>query len=151
MVADHAQMEHAFHSHFSSVFGTAPTSGTTLDFQALGVHTIDLGDLDLQIMPDETWAAIKAMPGDCARGPDGFPGAFYKTAWQIIQPEVMEAIDAFCNGTSNRLYKLNSAIVVLLPKRIGANSPADFRPITMIHSFAKLISKILALRPAPRL
>jgi hypothetical protein len=31
------------------------------------------------------------------------------------------------------------------------SSPADFKPITMIHSFAKLISKILALRLAPKL
>jgi hypothetical protein len=31
------------------------------------------------------------------------------------------------------------------------SGPADFKPITMIHSFAKLISKILALRLAPKL
>jgi hypothetical protein len=34
---------------------------------------------------------------------------------------------------------------------VGASCPADFRLITMIHSFAKLISKVLALRLAPRL
>ena len=42
-------------------------------------------------------------------------------------------------------------MVVLLPKKVGANCPRDFRPITTIHSFAKLISKILALRLAPKL
>jgi len=47
--------------------------------------------------------------------------------------------------------KLNNALVVLLPKKVGANCPAEFRPITMIHSFVKLISKLLALRLAPRL
>jgi hypothetical protein len=56
----------------------------------------------------------------------------------------MEAIQAFVDG-------LNNALIVLLPKRNGANSPQEFRPITMIHSFAKLISKILALWLAPRL
>jgi hypothetical protein len=40
---------------------------------------------------------------------------------------------------------------VLLPKKVGTSCPTDFRPITMIHSFAKLISKILALRLAPRM
>jgi hypothetical protein len=34
---------------------------------------------------------------------------------------------------------------------MGASSPVDFWPITMIHSFANLISKILALRLAPSL
>lgn len=35
--------------------------------------------------------------------------------------------------------------------KVGATSPSDFRSITMIHSFAKLILKILALWLAPRL
>lgn len=65
-VADHALMEVAIHSHFSSVFGTAPNTGTTLDFHALGVHAVDLGDHDMQITADETWAAIKEMPSDRA-------------------------------------------------------------------------------------
>ena len=34
---------------------------------------------------------------------------------------------------------------------MGATNPGDFRPITMVHSFAKLISKVLSLRLAPRL
>jgi hypothetical protein len=49
------------------------------------------------------------------------------------------------------MAKLNNALDALLPKKVGTNCPADFRPITMIHSFAKLISKILSLRLAPRL
>ena len=52
-----------------------------------------------------------------------------------------------CRG----LEKLNDALIVLLPKKVGASCTADFRPITMIHSFAKLISKILALSLAPKL
>lgn len=63
----------------------------------------------------------------------------------------MEAIQAFTSGNNRNMTRLNSALIVLLPKKVGANCPADFRPITMIHSFAKLISKILELRQAPRL
>ena len=70
----------------SNVFGTAPSSGTTLDFSAIGALPLDLGELDNPITDDETWAAIKAMPSDRAPGPDGFPGAFYKTAWSTIKP-----------------------------------------------------------------
>jgi hypothetical protein len=47
--------------------------------------------------------------------------------------------------------KLNNALVVLLPKKVGASSPGNFCPTTMIHSFAKLLSKLLALWLAPRL
>lgn len=34
---------------------------------------------------------------------------------------------------------------------MGASCPGDFRPIAMIHIFAKPVSKILALRLAPRM
>lgn len=151
ITVDHVLTEQAFHTHFSGVFGTAPTSGFTLDFAELGVHAVQLGDLDLQISPDEVWAAIKAMLPDRAPGPDGFPGAFYRTAWGIIQPEVMRVVEAFCAASTSRLHKLNTAIIVLLPKSLGATSPSDFHPITIVHSFAKLVSKILALRLAPRM
>jgi hypothetical protein len=44
------------------------------------------------------------------------------------------------------LSKLNTTHVVLLPKKADAKEIRDFRPISLIHSTAKLISKILALR-----
>ena len=63
----------------------------------------------------------------------------------------MDAVHTFAHADSRAMERLNNAIIVLLPKKVGASCPADFRPITMIHSFAKLISKVLALRLAPRL
>lgn len=151
MLAEHEAMEEALHQHFCGVFDTASTGGSTLNFQALQIQPLHLEDQEAPIDVDEVWAAIKAMPSDRAPGPDGFTGAFYKSAWPIIRQEVMDAIQAFTAGQTRNLQRLNSALIVLLPKRVGVNCLTDFRPITMIHSFAKLISKILALRLAPRL
>jgi hypothetical protein len=39
--------------------------------------------------------------------------------------------------------------VVLVPKKANAERVADFRPISLIHSFAKIIFKLLANRLAP--
>jgi hypothetical protein len=139
------------HEHFSAVFGTAASGGTTLNFLALGIQPLDLSEQEAAITPEEVWATIKAMPSDRAPGPDGFTGAFYKSSWGTISNEVMAAVVAFAQGNIRSMDKLNNALVVLLPKKVGANCPADFRPITIIHSFAKLISKLLALRLAPRL
>jgi len=97
------------------------------------------------------WAAIQAMPGDKAPGPDGFTGAFYKSTWHLIRLEVMEAIQAFTQHETRSMHRLNNALIVLLPKKVGASPPGDFRPITMVHSFAKLVSKLMALRLAPQL
>ena len=151
VMADHEAMEKALDDHFCAVLGTVAAEGITLNFQALGIQPLDLSDQEAPMQANEVWAAIKAMPSDRAPGPDGFTGAFFETAWPVIQNEVMEAIEVFSIGNTWNMGRLNSALVALLPKKVGANSPSDFRPITMIHSFAKLISKILALRLAPRL
>jgi hypothetical protein len=47
------------------------------------------------------------------------------------------------------LPKLNGALITLLPKKEVSEEPSDFRPISLIHSFVKLISKVLSLRLAP--
>jgi hypothetical protein len=144
-------MEQAMYDHFSRVFGTAVHSGMTLNFDSLAVPLLSLEELDANITEDETTRAIQELPADRAPGPDGFTGAFYKASWTAIRVEVMEAIEAFNSGDHRGLERLNNALIVLLPKKVGASCPTDFRPITMIHSFAKLISKILALRLAPRM
>lgn len=38
---------------------------------------------------------IKELPNDKAPGPDGFTGIFYKLAWDVIKPEIMNAFNAF--------------------------------------------------------
>jgi hypothetical protein len=46
---------------------------------------------------------------------------------------------------------LNSAFITLLPKTDEAPGVKDYRPINLIHSFRKLVSKILASRLAGQL
>jgi hypothetical protein len=46
---------------------------------------------------------------------------------------------------------LNSAYIALIVKVEGADKVKDFRPISLIHSFAKLMSKLLANRLAGQL
>jgi hypothetical protein len=144
VVTDHCGMELALHSHSAEVFGSVARGGHSLNFEALGFHQLSLEDQDEPISADEVWATIKAMPSNRALGPDGFTEAFYKTAWPVIQLEVMEAVHAFEQG-NNSMDQLNNALIALLPKKVGTSCPSDFTPITMIHSFAKLISKILSL------
>jgi hypothetical protein len=41
---------------------------------------------------------------------------------------------------------LNTTYISLLPKKVDAQQLKDFRPISLVHSFAKLITKLLANR-----
>jgi hypothetical protein len=47
--------------------------------------------------------------------------------------------------------KLNGALITLLPKKEAVDLPSDYRPIRLVHSFAKLISKVSAMRIAPHI
>jgi hypothetical protein len=46
---------------------------------------------------------------------------------------------------------LNQALVVLIPKKEDPKYVSDFRAISLTHSFAKVITKLLANRLAPQL
>ena len=83
------------------------------------------------------------MPLDKAPGPDGFTGRFYKTCWNIIKGDIMLALEAIQRGHVFKFKLLNTAFITLLPK--------DFRPISLIHSFAKLVTKVMANRLVPLL
>jgi hypothetical protein len=46
------------------------------------------------------------------------------------------------------LNLLNKANIVLVPKKDGAENVSHYRPISLIHAIAKIITKVLALRLA---
>lgn len=46
---------------------------------------------------------------------------------------------------------MNNALITFLPKKEDANQPGDYRPICLIHSFTKIITKMMAHRLAPEL
>lgn len=86
------------------------------------------------------------MPADKSPGPDGMTAAFYQSAWEIVKPDIMQAVNAFFCADCRGFTCLNGALLTLIPKNLGACSPKDYRPISLIHSFPKLLSKLLANR-----
>lgn len=89
------------------------------------------------------------MSSNKAPGPDGFTGLFFKVGWDIIKEDVLEAFHQLhsMNGADFRL--LNSANIVLIPKKLDTLTVGDYRPISLIHNIAKIFSKLLANRLAP--
>uniref|UniRef100_A0A453BXD1 Reverse transcriptase domain-containing protein n=2 Tax=Aegilops tauschii subsp. strangulata TaxID=200361 RepID=A0A453BXD1_AEGTS len=60
----------------------------------------------------------------------------------------MAVFDSFYRLADGNFAELNTAMIALLPKKDGATRISDFRPISLIHSVAKLITKVLSMRLA---
>uniref|UniRef100_A0A453RJ81 Reverse transcriptase domain-containing protein n=1 Tax=Aegilops tauschii subsp. strangulata TaxID=200361 RepID=A0A453RJ81_AEGTS len=127
------------------------TINKDFNWEELGIEAHALQDLDAAITEDEVWEAIKEMPSDKAPGPDGFTGIFFKRCWGIIKHTIMGVIQRFDSLHTSNLQWLNSANVVPLPKKDGAEGISNYRPISLIHAIAKIIAKILSLRLAPHM
>jgi hypothetical protein len=62
----------------------------------------------------------------------------------------MAVINQFSNFHTNNLHWLNSTNIALIAKK-GAEEVTNFRPISLIHAIAKLISKMMATKLAPHM
>lgn len=100
---------------------------------------------------DEVWDTIKHLPTDKAPGPDSYTGRFYRCCWETIKADLMATLLVLHQGDRRKLGLLNATFLTLLPKKANAIEAKDFRPISLIHSFAKLVVKLMANRLAPRL
>lgn len=101
--------------------------------------------LQKEFKDGEIWDCVKLYAGDKAPGPDGYTMAFYVHCWEVIKKEVISTIRNFHErGVFEKSF--NSTYVALIPKEMGAKELTHFRPISLISSVYKIISKILAER-----
>jgi hypothetical protein len=61
------------------------------------------------------------------------------------------AINDFFLHRSKSLHLVNEANIILIPKGENADRIDRFRPISLINSFMKIITKIMTNRLAPRM
>ena len=85
------------------------------------------------------------MSTDKVPGPDGYNGMFIKKCWHIIKHDIYELCNDFFNGTVS-LQAINSSFITLVPKCNNPTTVNDFRPISLLNSILKLITKLLADR-----
>jgi hypothetical protein len=151
LAVSHDELQELASSHFGAILGTSVERDFALDLHSLGLCPAHLGGLDNPFSEEEVWAVVKALPSDKAPGPDGFTGRFYKTCWSVIKPEVMATLNSLFLANGRGFSSLNDTLISLLPKKDEAVDIKDFRPISPIHSFGKLFSKIPASRLSPHL
>ncbi|KAL6189533.1 hypothetical protein ACLB2K_040921 [Fragaria x ananassa] len=97
---------------------------------------------------EEIKNAVFAMDASSAPGPDGFPGCFYQSCWDIVGPDVVACVRQFFMQNW-LLPNINCNFLVLLPKVQDAHEITQFRPIALANFLFKIIPKILASRLGP--
>jgi hypothetical protein len=151
ILTSHEDKADALFHFYDGLLGTALGRENSLNLDALGMPSFNLDELDVPFSEEEVWGTVKSMPSDKAPGPDGFTGRFYKACWATIKADVMAAISCVWARKFRNMGLLNSAYITLLPKVEGAAQVKDFRPISLVHSFAKLVTKMMANRLARHL
>ena len=114
-----------------------------LDFASLDES--DRFSLQREFDGEEIIAALQEAEGDKAPGHDGFTIAFFQKCWCVIEEDVMAF---FADFHSQCIFEksLNAISLCLIPKKINAVNIKDFRPISLVGSLYKLLSKVLAYR-----
>lgn len=88
---------------------------------------------------------VKNLPSNKSPGPDGFNSDFIKHCWPIISSDFYWLCEAFHCGNLC-LQSINSSHITLIAKKDDAIRVADYRPISLLNSSVKIMTKILANR-----
>lgn len=89
--------------------------------------------------------ALQQTPSDRAPGPDGINGGCLKYLWPNIKDKIFETFVKFMKD-GFLPPGFNSSFVALISKSSSPKEPKDFRPISLMNSIAKLLTKVLANR-----
>ena len=130
---------------FKDRLGSTIPIDPSFDFSAHLAHHQGLEALSSKFTHAEIDAAVADLPIDKAPGPDGFNGLFIKICWPIIKFDFYRLCDEFWEGAVN-LQSINDAFITLIPKISSPVGPNDYRPISLLNSSFKLLTKLLANR-----
>ena len=101
--------------------------------------------LEQRFEKEEVLRVVKELEGDKASGPDGFSMAFFHHCWGVVERDVLALFEEFYQHSKFE-KSLNATFIVLIPKKNGASNIRDSRPISLMGSVYKILSKVLANR-----
>nr|GFB35720.1 RNA-directed DNA polymerase, eukaryota, reverse transcriptase zinc-binding domain protein [Tanacetum cinerariifolium] len=97
------------------------------------------------------WHLIRLAVWNCrenkAPGPDGYSFEFFRKYWNLVGSDLCDVVEHFFE-TGSFPNGCNSSFVALILKITDAKFVNDFRPISLIRSVYKVVTKVLANRLA---
>lgn len=139
------------HKFYSELYGGKPLEveriGKFLKSVALPSLSVEhCASLDKEITAQEVLDTIKHLKSNTAPGRDGFSPEFYKAYRDVLAP--------YLSGIGNRILDfkdlpsswLESNIILFKKPERDSLNPGSYRPIALLNTDAKIITKLLANR-----
>ncbi|GJT97819.1 RNA-directed DNA polymerase, eukaryota [Tanacetum coccineum] len=145
---DPEMVKDAFMRHFANRFKQPGSARLKINVDFPNRLSIDQTEyLDRCISIDEIRCAVWDCGANKSPGPDGYTFDFFRRYWSFIGPDFCSAVEWFFDKGSFPIGS-NASFIALIPKVADAKFVADFRPISLIGSVYKVVTKILANRLA---
>ena len=104
--------------------------------------------LDNPITIDELRNSISKGNSHKALGHDGIGLGFYKTSWEEMKHDLLQTLNCmYIDGTI--LARQLQGLMVCIPKHAHPSKVDDYRPLTLINTDHKIMTKVIAERLKP--
>ncbi|XP_074336502.1 uncharacterized protein LOC141673654 [Apium graveolens] len=143
------EVKMAFYKYFKNIFNSRKLEcfelGSLIDKR---LNDEEVMFLERDLYMEEIVNALKSFSNDKTSGPDGFNMKYIKEFWPFLKDKVLEGFRLFAS-TGVLPKGFNSSFIALVPKVRVPNKLSKFRPISLINSVTKLLTKVLANRLNP--
>ncbi|XP_071687231.1 uncharacterized protein [Rutidosis leptorrhynchoides] len=140
------EIKKAIFDHFQNCFklhqSSKPRLETLNNFQFQKLNTCDAENLETPFLEEDIWNAIKDCDSNKSLGPDGFNMYFFKCFYWLIKDDLQSDPLVWENGSKG----CNASFFTLILKTNEILKLGDYRPISLIVSYYKIVSKILTHR-----
>lgn len=108
-------------------------------------ENIDLSSVSVPFSWEEILWAIKHSPNNRSPGPDGFTNELFRAYASFMKEDLLTFFNEFFEHWVD-LSGINIARICLLPKLDVPLEIMNYRPICLVQSLVKLLTKVLAIR-----
>ena len=145
LVVTHAEKANLIWHSFKERLGISSFTSLGFDLASYLSNPPDLSELVVPFATAEIDSVVKALPSDKSPGPDGFNTDFIKHCLPLICTDFYRLCSHFYDNNLC-LQSINGSHIVLVPKKDDAQKISDFKPILLLNTSVKIITKLLANR-----
>jgi Reverse transcriptase (RNA-dependent DNA polymerase) len=142
---DPIEIIHTFSTYYKEILRTSSLTHTSDDWVQRVLPHQNLTGLTMPFNEHEIKNAVFHLAKGKSVGADGFLIEFFQKYWDVISKDIIGRNQDFYDNKVD-LWRINKAHITLIPKKQGSTRLENFRPISVISSIPKIITKLLANR-----